>query len=50
MDNWDPLLIDTLAQHREVILLDNPVSDFHQEQSLETSRRWRAMRWRFSMR
>ncbi|MGZ3496914.1 MAG: alpha/beta fold hydrolase [Vulcanimicrobiaceae bacterium] len=23
MDNWDPLLIDTLAQHREVILLDN---------------------------
>jgi pimeloyl-ACP methyl ester carboxylesterase len=23
MDNWDPLLVDTLARHREVILLDN---------------------------
>src|SRR5580704_6466493 len=23
LDNWDPLLVDTIAQHREVILLDN---------------------------
>ncbi len=23
LDNWDPLLVDTLAEHREVILLDN---------------------------
>jgi pimeloyl-ACP methyl ester carboxylesterase len=23
MENWDPLLVDTLSQHREVILLDN---------------------------
>jgi pimeloyl-ACP methyl ester carboxylesterase len=23
LDNWDPLLIDTIAAHREVILLDN---------------------------
>ena len=22
-DNWDPLLVDTIAAHREVILLDN---------------------------
>jgi pimeloyl-ACP methyl ester carboxylesterase len=23
LDNWDPLLVDTIAEHREVILLDN---------------------------
>jgi pimeloyl-ACP methyl ester carboxylesterase len=23
LDNWDPLLVDTMAAHREVILLDN---------------------------
>ncbi len=23
IDNWDPLLVDTIAEHREVILLDN---------------------------
>jgi pimeloyl-ACP methyl ester carboxylesterase len=23
LDNWDPLLVDTLAEHREVVLLDN---------------------------
>ena len=23
LDNWDPLLVDTIAQQREVILLDN---------------------------
>ena len=23
LDNWDPLLVDTIAAHREVILLDN---------------------------
>src|SRR4029453_617589 len=23
LDNWDPLLVDSIAEHREVILLDN---------------------------
>jgi pimeloyl-ACP methyl ester carboxylesterase len=23
LDNWDPLLVDTLAKHREIILMDN---------------------------
>ncbi|GAB3062147.1 alpha/beta hydrolase [Intrasporangium mesophilum] len=23
LDNWDPILVDTLAEHREVLLLDN---------------------------
>ncbi|RMI28976.1 alpha/beta fold hydrolase [Nocardia stercoris] len=23
LDNWDPILVDSLAQHREVVLLDN---------------------------